>query len=124
MDIGVCMRLGILKHKLAVRSDPNPEQAWNLARWPNALSKPGPHRLFVATRGVWRGYFILAADALFTPNECWTPFTLLFDSRSWTEIQPVPVKQFRGFTYNVPAVPVAAQSNVPSRSRRPAFSSQ
>jgi hypothetical protein len=83
-----------------------------------------PHRLCVATRGAWRGYFILAPDALFTPNDCWTPFTLLFDSRSWTEIHPVPVKQFRGFTYNVPAVPVAAQSNLPAPSRRPAFSSQ
>jgi len=118
LDIGVCMRPEVLKHKLAARSEPNSEQAWNLSRWPTALSQPGPHRLFVASRGTWRGYFVLSPEALFTPNECWTPFTLLFDARSWTELPPTPVKQFRGFTYKVPTAPVADHSDNPAPRRR------
>jgi len=110
VDIGVCMRPEVLKHKLAARSEPNPEQAWNLSRWPSALSQPGPHRLFVASRGAWRGYFVLGPDSLFTPNDCRTPFALLFDARSWTEIPSSPVKQFRGFTYKVPTTTAAEQS--------------
>ena len=114
LDIGVCMRPEVLKHKLAARSEPNSEQAWNLSRWPSVLSQPGPHRLFVASRGAWRGYFVLRPDALFTPNECWTPFTLLFDAHSWTELPPTPVKQFRGFTYKVPTTPAADQPDTSS----------
>jgi hypothetical protein len=105
MDIGVWMAAGTLEHKLEAQEERNPEQAWNLNRWPNGLSQPGEHRLFVASGGVWRGYFKLAAEALFTPDIVGTPFTLLFDSRTWTEIPPtVTAKRFRGFTYRVPRI--------------------
>jgi hypothetical protein len=103
MDVGIWMPAGVLEHKLQARHESNPEQTWNLGRWPNRLSEPGAHRLFVASGGAWRGYFALSSDALYNPNDPRAPFTLLFDARSWTPIQKVPVKHFRGFTYNVPS---------------------
>ena len=101
MDIGVWMRAEVLAHKLEARTERNPEQAWNLSRWPAQLSAEGEHRLFVAVKGAWRGHFTLSRDALYSPNDT-SAFTLLFDTRTWTTIQPVPVKCFRGFTYKVP----------------------
>jgi hypothetical protein len=58
MDLGICMSVGTLAHKLAARDEKNPEQAWNLTRWPQRLSVVGEHRLFVAAGGAWRGYFV------------------------------------------------------------------
>jgi len=102
MDVGVWMRAEVLEHKLEARNEDNPEQAWNLSRWPTRLSAEGQHRLFVASVGAWRGYFTLSPDALYSPNDVSAAYTLLFDARSWTPIALVPVKHFRGFTYNVP----------------------
>ena len=103
MDIGVCMRAEVLEHKLQAQNEANPEQAWNLSRWPRRLSEEIEHRLFVAVHGVWRGYFKLSRDALYHPDTR-TPFSLLFDTRTCSPIDPVTVKCFRGFTYNVPPV--------------------
>jgi len=102
MDIGVWMSAQVLEHKLQAREEENTEQAWNLSRWPTGFTAEGQHRLFVATGGAWRGYFILSPEALFSPNDPSVPFTLLFDTCSWTPIDPVPAKRFRGFTYKVP----------------------
>ncbi len=102
MDIGVWMRAEVLADKLDARSETNSEQAWNLARWPTALSEPGDHRLFVAVNGAWRGYFKIAGDALYNPDDARTPYTLLFDTTTWTPMTPVAVHRFRGFTYDVP----------------------
>jgi hypothetical protein len=103
VDIGVWMSADTLEEKLDARGEKNPEHAWNLARWPSGLSADGEHRLFVAMNGAWRGYFKLAKDALYNPDDR-TPYTLLFDTRSWTPIPPTPVKRFRGFTYDVPTI--------------------
>lgn len=92
-----------LEHKLEAGEERNPEQAWNMARWPTGLSEKGHHRLFVACDGFWRGYFKLSGEALYNPEDDRAPYTLLFDTRSWTEIQPVRVRRFRGFTYDVPS---------------------
>lgn len=113
MDVGVWMSPAVLAHKLHARREPNPEQAWNLVRWPSRLSGSGHNRLFVASSGVWRGYFVLAPDALFNPRDPRAPYTLLFDSRTWTPIPPVPVKPFRGFTYSVPVPTTTPSSDVP-----------
>jgi len=94
------MRPEVLAHKLDARRERNPEQAWNLTRWPRGYSARSSNRLFVATTGFWRGYFILAKDALCTKDL--GAFTLLFDARTWTPISPTPCPRFRGFTYNVP----------------------
>ena len=103
MDIGVWMSRQTLAHKLEARHEKNPEQAWNLSRWPTQFSEPGENRLFVAVEGKWRGYFKLSKDALYNPNDT-TPYTLLFDTRTWTTISPVSVKRFRGFTYKTPTL--------------------
>lgn len=105
MNIGVWMSKQILAHKLEARHEKNPEQAWNLAKWPIRFSEPGENRLFVASDGKWRGYFKLAKDALYNPNDA-TPYTLLFNTRTWTSISPTPVKRFRGFTYKTPPLSV------------------
>jgi len=107
VDVGVWMSAATFEHKLDGRDEKNPEQAWNMGRWPSRLSEPGPHRLFVACDGIWRGYFRISGEALYNPDDERTPYTLLFDTRTWTEIAPVPVRRFRGFTYDVPPVPVA-----------------
>ena len=106
MDVGVYMSKAVLAHKLAARNEPNPEQVWNLARWPSVLSAPGPHRLFVACEAAWRGYFVLANEATFNPRDPRAPYGLLFDTRSWTKMAPIPARPFRGFTYDVPAAPL------------------
>lgn len=113
MDIGVWMSAKTLADKLEARYEPNTEQAWNLSRWPRRFSEEGEHRLFVAVNGAWRGYFTLSDEALYSPNDASVPFTLLFDTCSWTPIEPVAVKRFRGFTYKVPhpTLPVAESVN-------------
>jgi hypothetical protein len=103
VDIGVYIRAETLEEKLDARYDKNPEQAWNLARWPSRLSAGGEHRLFVASDGAWRGYFKLAKEALYNPEDR-TPYTLLFLTSTWTSTPPTPAKRFRGFTYNVPVI--------------------
>lgn len=99
------MRAEVLAHKLEAREESRPEQAWNLAQWPTGLSEEGPHRLFVAVDGTWRGCFRLSADALFNPADPRAPYALLFDTRTWTPIPRQPAKRFRGFTYDVPSLP-------------------
>jgi hypothetical protein len=104
MDIGVWMSGPVLEHKLEAASEKNPEQTWNMGRWPNGLSEKGPHRLFVASEGIWRGYYFkLSGEALYNPEDERAPYALLFDTRTWTEVPPTDVKRFRGFTYNVPS---------------------
>ena len=113
-DIGVCMRPEVLAHKLAARHGAKLIEAWNMGRWPTHLSQPGPHHLFVASNGTWRGYFTLCDDALYTAADPCAPFTLLFDARTWTPIDPIPVEHFRGFTYRVPGVSSEAGSSSPA----------
>jgi hypothetical protein len=113
MDIGIWMNGEVLAHKLEARQEPNPEQAWNLARWPDGLSHPGEHRLYVASAGRWRGYFVLAKDGLYNPEDPRTPFTLLFDTRTWTPIPPHPATRIRGVTYGVPK-PHSPSNTAPS----------
>jgi len=73
-----------------------------------------PHRLFVACGGKWVGYFLIASEALYLPEDDKTPFVLLFDTTSWTEILPVAAKRFRGFTYDVPSERSRASDTAPS----------
>jgi len=95
VDIGVWMRADVLADKLEAQDERNPEQAWNMGRWPQGLSTKGEHRLFVASGGVWCGYFKLSGEALFNPDDVRAPYALLFDTRTWTQIPPTPVKRFR-----------------------------
>ncbi len=104
MDVGIWMSERTLAHKLRTRTEKNPEQTWSLSRWPKGMSEKGEHRLFVASGGHWRGYFKLSDEALFNPRDTKVPYTLLFDTRTWTTIPKIPVHRFRGFTYKVPAI--------------------
>ena len=104
MDIGVWMSTEVLADKLQARQQQNKEQVWNLSRRPKGFTQEGKHRLFVASKGAWQGYFILSHEALFNPKDQSVPFALLFDTRTWTPIPPAPVKHFRGFTYKVPGI--------------------
>ena len=119
MDIGVWMGAEVLAHKLQARQQANTEQAWNLSRWPARLSQQGEHRLFVAVNGAWRGYFKLSSDALYNPNDDAAPFSLLFDTCTWTPIEPVPTKRFRGFTYNLPPLGSDRTTSPPSSPNSP-----
>lgn len=109
VDIGVWMNADVLADKLEAQDERNPEQAWNMGRWPHGLSTTGEHRLFVASSGVWSGYFKLSGEALFNPDDARAPYALLFDTRTWTPIAPTPVNRFRGFTYKVPSVTFPAR---------------
>ena len=93
-----------LADKLATRTEPNPEATWTLRRWPKGMTD-GTNRLFVASGGKWCGYFVLSSEGLLNLDDPGASFTLLFDTRTWTRIEPVPVKPFRGFTYRVPSRP-------------------
>ena len=116
MDIGVWMSAEVLAGKLQAQQEDNTEQAWNLSRWPTRFTQEGEHHLFVAVNGAWRGYFTLSREALFSPDDQSVPFTLLFDTCSWTPIHAVSAKRFKGFTYNVPRVN-SASTLPPQRSR-------
>jgi hypothetical protein len=87
------------------------EEGPDLSRWPTGFTAEGEHRLFVAAGGAWRGYFILSPEALFSPNDPSVPFILLFDTCSWTPIDPVPAKRFRGFSYKVPQLSPASHEH-------------
>jgi hypothetical protein len=111
-----------LQEKLGLRRETNPEGAWNLRRWPSGFVEGEENHLFVASEGAWRGYFKVT-DALWNREDRDVPYTLLFDSRTWTPIPPVPAVRFRGFTYKVPALisaPVKASASArsePSQSK-------
>ena len=107
-DVGVWMAPSVLEHKLEDGEPPGRSQTtWNCRRLPKRLSEESPpHRLFVASGGVWRGYFRLLPDVLWNPEDEKAPYALIFDAASWVEIPPVPVRRFRGFIYDVPAVPL------------------
>ena len=44
----------------------------------------------------WRGYFVLRKDALWSPEDRAASYTLLFDTMTWTPIEPEPAVRFRG----------------------------
>ena len=97
MDIGVWMSPAVLTHKLEARAERNMLASWNTKSLPAGLGQSCEEdRLFVATRGAWRGYFVLSTEALWTPEDAAAPITLLFNTTTWTRIQPVPVRRFRG----------------------------
>ena len=116
MDIGVWMDRTTLEEKLSQQSSRNPEASWNLRNWPRGFVEGGENRLFVACEGEWIGYFKIASDGLYNPRDASTPYTLLFDTRTWTPIQSCRAHRFRGFTYDVPPIddsPKAADIPMP-----------
>jgi hypothetical protein len=45
------------------------------------LSVSSPHRLFVASAGIWQGYFELSGDVLWNPEDESAPYALIFNPR-------------------------------------------
>ena len=97
MDIGICMDAGTLESKLESRYTKRPEEAWNLAKWPRGFSDDPTvtNRLFVACDGSWVGYFHIARDMLYMPEDEKTPYVLLFDTRTCVEIDSMTTRRFR-----------------------------
>lgn len=99
MDLGVWMSPEVLEHKLEACDEKNHEVTWNVARLPAAFTSSTdqkPKRLFVASRGAWRGWFKMADEVLWNPDDLRAPFALIFDASTWTTIEPVRVERFRG----------------------------
>lgn len=119
MDIGVWMSPETLREKLALRGDRNPEATWSLSRWPSGWREGEGLRLFVASKGAWRGCFEVA-EALVNRADPAAAYTLLLDTRTWTPIPPVPARRFRGFTYEVPALAVDPSGRPAAREAPPA----
>jgi hypothetical protein len=104
LDIGVWMSAGVLEHKIECAEDgKSPEVTWNTRRVPKDLEPGWTNRLFVACEGSWRGYFPLSGDVMWNPEDEAAPIALVFDSRGWTEVAPVPVARFRGWRAIAPA---------------------
>lgn len=100
-DIGLYTSEVTLAHKLEHAEEKgHTEATWNMKGLPKQLGKGAePDRLYFATAGHWRGYFILAGDILWNPEDDEKPYSLIFDTATWTPIAPIPVKRFRGFRY-------------------------
>ena len=101
VDIGIYTSASVLVAKLEDQSpDRKVEATWNMKRLPARMGKAkSPDRLFFAYQGYWRGYFLIVPEVLFNPSDDDKPYSLIFDVNSWTEIDPLPVKRFRGFRY-------------------------
>ena len=91
-----------VEEKLALRTSSNPEGTWNLRNWPSGFSEGGGSRLFVASAGAWIGHIKISGQALYHPRDSSVPYTLLFDTHTWTRIEPRLLQSFRGFTCHVP----------------------
>lgn len=100
MDIGVRMSPEILEDKLDHAEDgKNREATWNTKRLPKLLTPGWTNRLFVSSRGAWRGYFPLSGEVMWNPDDSAAPYALIFDTRGWKSIAPAPAPRFRGWRY-------------------------
>ena len=104
VDLGVTMSAEVLADKLNPASSERGRAlaTWNTRRLPKRLEPGWSNRLFVASRGSWRGYFPLSGDVLWNPEDDAAPYALLFDSRGFTSIPPKPAPAFRGWRYLEP----------------------
>jgi hypothetical protein len=100
MDLGVAMSAEVLEDKLEyARDKKRTEGTWNTRRLPKRLETGWNNRLLVASSGAWRGWFPLSGEVLWCPEDHDAPYALIFDTRGWTPIPPVPVPRFRGWRY-------------------------
>lgn len=80
------MSRAVLAHKREGEST----QTWPVGVLPDAYGdSAGPHRMFVAVSGRWRGFFVLES-ILCCLDDTNRPYTLAFDPRSWTAVDPEP----------------------------------
>ena len=104
MDLGVWMSAAVWRKKAEADGR---RQTWSLRALPEGFgTRPGPVRLYVATRGQWRGRFTLEAWS-WNPADAEAPVTLIFDPCTWTEIEPCPAPRRpvgQDFTLQTPVV--------------------
>lgn len=113
-DLGVAMSPEVLEHKLEEAGDGRgPLATWITRRLPR-LDEGWSNRLFVAAGGLWRGYFPLSGDILWTPEDAAAPYALIFDPRGWTRIPGAAVRRFRGWKY-LESAPGEEPAGIPSR---------
>jgi hypothetical protein len=97
VDVAVWMSESVLAHKLEARDEKNTTVTWNVARLPRGLGREATiDRLFVASAGRWRGYFVLSKEALWSPEDEAAPYALIVDTTTWTDVAPEPAPWFRG----------------------------
>ena len=102
------MSRGVLDHKRDAGE--HAIQVWNMKTLPDEMSRsPGPHRLFVAVEGHWRGFFVLQPWVHRNPQDTAIPWTLVFDANTWTAVTPQsapPRDRTVGYTLVVPDLPL------------------
>lgn len=100
MNVGVTMSPEVWEHKREEgRAGRRREGVWNTWRPPTRLTPGWTNRLYVASGGYWRGWFPLAGEALWCPDDEAAPVALIFDAGRWTRIEPVAAPRFRGWRY-------------------------
>lgn len=100
----------VFEDKLSHASERNPRATWETSRPPGGLKEGETNRLFVASGGFWRGWFVLDDAVLWNKEDEKAPFSFVFDTRTWTPIAPVPAKRFRGMRSVIPAAVAMATS--------------
>ena len=98
MDLAVVMRPEVLADKIEDGRG-RAVATWNTRRLPTRLTPGWTNRLFVATRGHWRGYFPLSGDVFWNPRDAAAPYALIVDPRRWRPIGATPCPSFRGWRY-------------------------
>lgn len=102
MDMGVWMSRETWRKKA---HGGRRRETWSLRSLPEGFgTQPGPTRLFVATGGRWRGYFVLEAWS-WNPADTGGPVTVIFEPRTWTVIAPrraPPRRPRQDYTLQVP----------------------
>ena len=112
----------VFEEKLEEGEDRRRDMAtWNTRRLPTRLTPGWTNRLYVASAGVWQGYFELSGDVLWNPEDDSAPYALIFNPRHWTPIAPEPVARFRGWRYlETPPGPTPQQTTSAQASICPA----
>ena len=100
-DIGVSMSAEILLHK---QEDGRRSQSrycyWRMGRIPEGVERGS--RLWGASGGGWRGYFVLDGVDHFAEGGDASVRELVFVSESWVERDGGPRSPFQGYTLRIP----------------------
>jgi hypothetical protein len=105
VDLGISMSGTILGEKLEEAEERGHQiGTWNTRRLPTRLTPGWTNRLFVASGGMWIGYFPLSGDVMWNPEDEQAPYAIIFDPRRWKEIEPQAAPRFRGWRYLDPPI--------------------
>lgn len=96
-DIIIYTTPGILEHKKRNgRADHRKFCYWKFHNFPKKIPDNwSGTKIYFATKGFIRGYFVLFDMSLMNRDTD----ELTWHSESWKDIEPIPIKPFRGFKY-------------------------